>query len=1065
MIKKGGKIILIFILACVGFFSYPNSALQMRTSEFFVKFVHAEELININTATAEELADTGLYRITLNIAKKIVDYRNEHGNFQAIEDIKNVSGIGDATFNKIKDLITVGDGGGGEPPPDDDEIPDDEPPPVEITPPLDEALEDEPLELIEYSDQIIINELMINPEDSDADNEYVELYNQGSIEIDISNWILKDAQGSIKKFIIPTGTKIASQSYLVFYSTEMSLVFNNSGDGAKLYWPNEELADETPANSGPAKDDMSYSRDGEDWLWTISPTPGEENNIMSETDQTFLVTKVIDGDTIELETGEKVRYIGIDTPETKHPTKGVECFGPEAYEQNKALVLNKKIRMEKDVTNKDRYKRLLRYIYVDDLFINEYLVEQGYAYSNPYPPDTKYQSEFNDAESEAEKNNLGLWQKCVQAENNRPDTEIEESYSDKIIINEIFPNPKGSDSLEEWIELKNNDEVEINIEGWKLSDATSKIYTIKIDDFLTTIIPTGGYFLIKREASNLALNNSSGDIVELFWPNEELANQIEYSGKVEEEMAWARNEEIPSLAERGWVNWQWTTVPTPEEKNEIVYENKFPQAIINCTKQAIVGDEVLFDASDSTDFEGDKLDYFWQINLATTTIATSTEISFDFVFARIGNYEINLTAMDANNASSTVKEKIKITNLNSVNDEESINQNYNIYITEVFPNPDGADGELEFIEIFNAEEQVINLNGWKLDDTEGGSRPYTISEDVFINAGQYLEFMRPETNLALNNTYDSARLFNDFDELVFEISFDEIIEDASYAYDSNRWVWTTEVTPGTENIITSVETRRGASLRVSTKSSSKKYLPTTETTLEKIRSFEKGDKVKITGTVAVLPGVFSTQYFYVVGSPGVQVYSSKKLFPDLQVGDQVTVSGELSETYGELRLKTNIAEDIQKIATSTPPEPTITECDKIGENMEAQLVRIKGEVTDKQGSTIWLDDGNGEIEIYIKTGAKINKTKIKEGETITVIGIVSQKNDDYRIMPRSDKDIIIEGSHQGEVLGAISLSDEWLLAQNNKKLKLMQYLLILASGLIVVLGGVIWKEKKVRSEK
>ena len=903
--------------------------------------------------------------------------------------------------------------------------------------------------LVTYSDQIIINELMINPEDSDADNEYVELYNKSSSEVDVSGWIITDTQGSVKKFTIPAETKIASQEYLVFYSTDTRLVFNNSGDGAKLFWPNETLTDATPANSGPAKDDMSYSKDGDNWFWTISPTPGEENNIMSETDQTFLVTKVIDGDTIELETGEKIRYIGIDTPETKHPTKGVECYGLEASDKNEELVLNKKIRIEKDITDKDSYKRLLRYVYVDDLFINKYLVEQGYAYSYPYPPDTKYQNEFNDAEENAKNSKIGLWQKCIAPEENRVNVEVEEVYSDKIIINEIFPNPKGSDNLEEWVELKNIGDEEVDINGWKVSDATAKIYTIKTDDFLTTIIPVGGYFLIKREVSNIALNNSSGDLVELFWPNEELADQVEYSGKAEEEMSWALSDE----------NWQWTTVATSEERNEIVYNNKSPQAIINCVKQVVVGDEVLFDASDSVDPEGDKLNYFWQINLATSTIATSTEISFDFAFTKIGNYEINLIVADDNNASSSALEKVKVSSVDFSIAGDVASQNYNIYITEVFPNPAGADGELEFIEIYNADEIAVNLNGWKLDDVEGGSRPYIIGEDVFIDVGQYLEFMRTETNLALNNTYDSARLFNDFNELIFEINFDEIIEDASYARDGDKWIWTTAVTPGAENIIKiTSDQKQPASAKASTGLG--KYAPVVQTTLEKIREFEPGDKVKVNGTVAVLPGVFSTQYFYIVGSPGVQVYSSKKLFPDLQVGDQVEVSGELSEIYGELRLKISVAEDIQKIAISTPPEPVIIECDKIGENMEAQLVRLKGEVTDKQGSTVWLDDGSGEIEVYIKTSTKINKAKIKEGEAITVIGIVSQKDDSYRVMPRSQKDIIIEGvNREGEVLGEISYSDEWMLAHNNKKLKLMQYLLIIAGGLIVVLSGILWKEK------
>jgi len=129
-------------------------------------------------------------------------------------------------------------------------------------------------------------------------------------------------------------------------------------------------------------------------------------------DSGILVTKVIDGDTIALETGEVVRYIGIDTPETKHPTKGVECFGQEAAAQNNALVAGKRVRLEKDVSNTDRYGRLLRYVYVDGIFVNDYLVRQGFAYSYTYPPDVAHQEQFAQAEREARDNKRGLWTAC-----------------------------------------------------------------------------------------------------------------------------------------------------------------------------------------------------------------------------------------------------------------------------------------------------------------------------------------------------------------------------------------------------------------------------------------------------------------------------------------------------------------------------------------------------------------------------------------------------------------------------------------------------------------------------
>jgi len=130
----------------------------------------------------------------------------------------------------------------------------------------------------------------------------------------------------------------------------------------------------------------------------------------------FKVVKVIDGDTIKLENGEIVRYIGIDTPETVHPSKPVQCFGKEASDKNKELIEGKLVRLEKDITDRDKYGRLLRYIWVDDLFVNDYLVREGYAYVYTYPPDVKYSEQFVQAQKEARENNRGLWATCGETE-------------------------------------------------------------------------------------------------------------------------------------------------------------------------------------------------------------------------------------------------------------------------------------------------------------------------------------------------------------------------------------------------------------------------------------------------------------------------------------------------------------------------------------------------------------------------------------------------------------------------------------------------------------------------
>ncbi len=126
----------------------------------------------------------------------------------------------------------------------------------------------------------------------------------------------------------------------------------------------------------------------------------------------FRVTKVIDGDTIEVATEvgvRRVRYIGIDTPETVHPSRPIECFGHEASLKNKALVEGKWVRLERDISDTDRYGRWLRYVYVDDEFVNLSLVAGGYATVLTYPPDVRHNSDFLQAERDARAQNMGLW--------------------------------------------------------------------------------------------------------------------------------------------------------------------------------------------------------------------------------------------------------------------------------------------------------------------------------------------------------------------------------------------------------------------------------------------------------------------------------------------------------------------------------------------------------------------------------------------------------------------------------------------------------------------------------
>ncbi len=150
---------------------------------------------------------------------------------------------------------------------------------------------------------------------------------------------------------------------------------------------------------------------------TPIPTIATFSAVVGIEGQRMKVTKVVDGDTIEVEGDVSVRLIGIDTPETVDPRRPVGCFGKEASNEAKNLLSGKEVILQKDVSETDKYKRLLRYVYLalEDgklLFINDYLVREGFAKVLTYPPDVKFNEQFLRAEKQAREQNKGLWGKC-----------------------------------------------------------------------------------------------------------------------------------------------------------------------------------------------------------------------------------------------------------------------------------------------------------------------------------------------------------------------------------------------------------------------------------------------------------------------------------------------------------------------------------------------------------------------------------------------------------------------------------------------------------------------------
>jgi len=146
----------------------------------------------------------------------------------------------------------------------------------------------------------------------------------------------------------------------------------------------------------------------------LGPTPpanehGQNPATAPETVDVF-VKRVVDGDTLLLENGDRVRLLGIDTPETKKPDTPVAPFGPEASEFTRQLVEGRTVTLVFDRERFDKYRRILAFVYVDNICVNEEILRNGLSKAHlQYPYRSDMKTRFRAAEKEARERNLGIW--------------------------------------------------------------------------------------------------------------------------------------------------------------------------------------------------------------------------------------------------------------------------------------------------------------------------------------------------------------------------------------------------------------------------------------------------------------------------------------------------------------------------------------------------------------------------------------------------------------------------------------------------------------------------------
>jgi len=229
--------------------------------------VLASATININTAILSQLDE--LTGIGPKYAQAIIDARP----FFSVDDLSKVKGIGEKTLQKIKDqgwacveCSTVIPSSTGNPATDNNT--------------LDSRFlgNDNSGTQITYPSGVYINEILPNPSGADENNEWIELYNFNSFEVDLSNWQIQDTEGTITTFTIPQNSKILANSFLVFKRPDTKIMLNNDSDGLNLLTPDKKIIDS--ANYTKAPLGQSYNKTSSGWAWSTTLTPETKNIII-----------------------------------------------------------------------------------------------------------------------------------------------------------------------------------------------------------------------------------------------------------------------------------------------------------------------------------------------------------------------------------------------------------------------------------------------------------------------------------------------------------------------------------------------------------------------------------------------------------------------------------------------------------------------------------------------------------------------------------------------------------------------------------------------------------------
>lgn len=657
-----------------------------------------------------------------------------------------------------------------------------------------------------------------------------------------------------------------------------------------------------------------------------------------------------------------------------------------------------------------------------------------------------------------------------------------------VVINELQWMGSSVSSADEWIELRNTTDHEIDLSGWQLTKRSSGQDVAMITLPATSTISAGGFFVISNYAntstsstlnivpqyvtSDVALSNTSLQI-KLFDATHALIDVADdglgnpLAGMYDSSKKLYATMERNPIPGDGTSSLAWHSASqsvgyksnpvelgTPGSANS----NGRPIANAGPNQTGVVGQPLNFDASDSFDPEGVPLIFAWAFGDG----ATSSEAAPSHVYAAAGAYTVTLSVSDGiDQSSDTLTVTISDAPAAATTDDTPTTPAdvapktscHGLRLSEVLPNPAGVD-DGEFVELQNVGDEDVPVEGCVV--WTSTTRKYVIHDSAVVARQGFFVVPKSVSKLTLNNGGATIRLVDTDASELDRVTYGKALDDQSWSRFGADWRWTTKVTAGGANVLV-VPPVKTTTTSAASSASKKTAPPAVNVTLAAVQELDSGDRVALRGTVISPRDALGSTLVTIQSDDGGVVISVPNGEVTVQLGDVVTLTGTVRLKQGRRYVSTE-AHSLAVVGHNNVAVPSITPTDDIGVEQADQLVHVRGVIGLASGSTIQIDDGSGPLNVYLKSSTGIVRPKMKAGDTVDVVGVVNVTTSGVRVLPRMQSDLRVE-----QVLGASTMSTQTVVAPPAaSKTQTLWYWSVVGLGLIAASIKPLWSWRKKR---